>query len=123
MNKKHPKTVGKTDRHSIKKSSVKRAHPLWVPKTAGAEDELCPECFRVVGDRNRYRLVRMLGKAPSGMTVGALTDRLALKQPTVTHHLAVLRSVDAVVVQPEGRKRVYRLNRAAHCFKECRIPY
>jgi DNA-binding transcriptional ArsR family regulator len=65
----------------------------------------------------------MLGKAGDGMTVGELTERMHLRQPTVTHHLQVLYSVAAVNIEPRGRERVYKLNRAAHCFEECKIPF
>lgn len=97
--------------------------PEWVPKTVSSEEELCPDCFKVVGDKSRYNLVCMLGKFKDGMTVTELTEKTNLTQPTVTHHLQVLHSVDAVGVTPQGRKRVYRLNRDAHCFEECKIPY
>ncbi len=99
---------------------VTRPRPSWV--TSG-EEQLCPECFKVVGDRNRYKLVCALGKAPEGMNVKELTAHLKLKQPTVTHHLNVLRSVHAVEGEDAGRERIYRLNRDAHCFEECKIPY
>jgi DNA-binding transcriptional ArsR family regulator len=55
--------------------------------------------------------------------VSELTQKVKLRQPTVTHHLQVLRSVDAVESEARGRKRVYKLNRGAHCFEECKIPY
>lgn len=97
--------------------------PSWVKKNEVSEEELCPDCFKVVGERSRYNLVCMLGKKKGGMTVGELTDRMKLRQPTVTHHLQVLRSVDAVASEDRGRERVYRLNRGAHCFEECKIPY
>ncbi|MCC7500698.1 winged helix-turn-helix transcriptional regulator [Candidatus Nomurabacteria bacterium] len=94
--------------------------PSWVKS---GEEELCPGCFKVVGDRSRYNLVCMLGKAKEGMTVGELTEQVKLKQPTVTHHLQVLKSVDAVHSEDRGRERVYKLNRDAHCFEDCKIPY
>ncbi len=94
--------------------------PAWVK---GGEEMLCPECFKAVGDRNRYKLICMLGKEPEGLTVGALTKELKLTQPTVTHHLNTLKTVDAVEVESRGRERVYTLNRGAHCFEECQIPY
>lgn len=84
---------------------------------------LCPECFKAVGDRSRYKLICLLGKQPSGLTVGALTKALKLRQPTVTHHLQTLKSVDAVSSASHGRERIYTLNRDAHCFEECHIPY
>ncbi len=103
-----------------KKEPKTYKRPAWVKS---GEEELCPDCFKVVGERSRYNLVCMLGKAKDGMTVGELTLRTDLRQPTVTHHLQVLRSVDAVQSEERGRERVYRLNRGAHCFEECKIPF
>lgn len=103
-----------------KKAEVQHKRPQWVKS---GEEWLCPECFKAVGDRNRYRLICMLGKEPAGLTVSALTKVLKLRQPTVTHHLNTLRTVDAVAVEQRGRERVYTLNRGAHCFEECNIPY
>lgn len=127
MNQRRTKKVGKTKHKSTKSSAVKRpvsrARPAWVPHSVTAEEELCPECFKVVGDRSRYKLVCMLGKTSEGMTVTELTQNLALSQPTVTHHLQVLGSVAAVEAEKVGRARIYRLKRDAHCFEECHIPY
>ncbi len=97
--------------------------PEWVPKKVSSEKELCPDCFKVVGERSRYNLVCMLGKTKEGMTVGEITEQMNLQQPTITHHLQVLQSVDAVESQTIGRNRIYKLNRDAHCFEECKIPY
>lgn len=117
------KRVGTTkrktnQRHRKEERTYKR--PSWV---VSGEEELCPDCFKVVGDRSRYNLVCMLGRTTDGMTVSELTDRIKLAQPTVTHHLNVLKSVEAVTSEDRGRERIYRLNRDAHCFEECKIPY
>lgn len=104
-----------------KKKTYPRPH--WLPKSITAEEELCPECFKVVGDRSRYKLVCTLGRAKLGLNVKALTEVLKLKQPTITHHLQVLESVDAIHGQKLGRQKIYTLNRRAHCFEECKIPY
>ena len=105
------------------KQAISYPRPSWVPNTVSGEEELCPDCFKVVGERNRYKLVCILGKKADGMTVGELTGHLKLKQPTVTHHLQVLRSVDAVGSERSGREQIYQLNRKAHCFEECKIPF
>jgi DNA-binding transcriptional ArsR family regulator len=97
--------------------------PPWVKKSVTTEEELCPDCFKVVGSQSRYKLVCILGKEPAGMAVGKLTTRLKLSQPTVTHHLQVLSSVNAVTGTDRGRERIYTLNRGAHCFEECKIPF
>ena len=94
--------------------------PSWVKS---GEERLCPECYKAVGDRSRYNLICMLGKEPNGLSVSALTKELRLTQPTVTHHLNTLRSVDAVKSIDRGRERIYTLNRKAHCFDECKIPF
>ena len=99
------------------------ARPKWVPKNVSTEEQLCSDCFKVVGVQSRYKLVCLLGKSKDGMTVGQLTNELGLKQPTVTHHLQTLKSVDAVQSEARGREQVYSLQRDAHCFEECKIPY
>lgn len=115
MGKKQQKT------HSIARpEEAVHRRPSWV--TSG-EEWLCSDCFKAVGDRNRYKLICLLGKRPQGLSVSALTEALKLKQPTVTHHLQTLRSVDAVHTKEQGRERIYSLNREAHCFEECKIPY
>lgn len=119
------KKLWRKDKDTKKASSqeVRYKRPDWVPQADMIEEDLCPDCFKVVGERSRYNLVCMLGKTKSGMTVGEMTEKMNLRQPTITHHLQVLHSVDAVEVEPKGRERVYRLNRDAHCFEECKIPY
>lgn len=115
------KRIQKTKKEGNQEQSYPR--PTWVPKGVSSEEELCPECFKAVGVRNRYKLICMLGKASEGMSVSELTKSLKLKQPTVTHHLQILGSIDAVESEREGRKKIYQLNRNAHCFEECKIPY
>ncbi len=119
------KQVGKksSDTKTAKQQAGTRARPSWVPRAVSGEEELCPDCFKVVGERSRYTLVCMLGKSKEGMTVGELTEKMKLRQPTVTHHLQALHSVQAVKSESRGRERVYTLNREAHCFEECKIPY
>lgn len=118
------KPVWKT-KTKAKKVAKERTYkrPSWVPKGVVEEEELCPDCFKVVGVQSRYKLVCTLGKEKEGLTVGRLTKTLRLAQPTVTHHLNTLRSVGAVAYEDRGRERIYRLNRDAHCFEECKIPF
>ncbi len=104
--------------HGKEEKTYKR--PSWVKS---GEEDLCPDCFKVVGDKSRYNMVCMLGKAKEGMTVSELTAEIKLTQPTVTHHLNVLRSVNAVESEDRGRERIYKLNREAHCFEDCQIPF
>ncbi len=100
--------------------AVTHKRPDWVQS---GEEDLCPECFKAVGDRSRYKLICLLGRTPEGLNVSALTKAMNLTQPTVTHHLNVLRSVGAVTREEVGRERIYKLDRTAHCFEDCQIPY
>lgn len=105
------------------KSEKTYPRPEWISTEVMDEEELCPTCFKAVGDKNRYRVICALGKTNAGATVSVITELLDLTQPTVTHHLNVLKSVDAVSVEQRGRERIYSLNRKAHCFEDCKIPY
>lgn len=107
----------------IKAHEVTRKRPTWVPADSTSEEDLCPTCFKAVGVQSRYKIICALGKVKAGATVSVLTDLLQLRQPTVTHHLNILKSIDAVLVEDRGRERIYTLNRQAHCFEECKIPY
>ncbi len=118
-----PVEKGKKETNGVHSKTKTYPRPAWVKPSVVSEAELCPDCFKVVGVQSRYKLVCLLGKAKDGVTVGDLTKELGLKQPTVTHHLTVLKSVHAVTVLDKGRERVYSLCRDAHCFKECKIPY
>ncbi len=113
----------KKQKKQVHSKTETHLRPAWVKRSVTAEEELCPDCFRVVGVESRYKLVCLLGKSKKGITVGNLTKELGLKQPTITHHLNILKSVDAVDVKDRGRERVYSLNRGAHCFEECKIPF
>ncbi|MCA9357466.1 winged helix-turn-helix transcriptional regulator [Candidatus Nomurabacteria bacterium] len=103
--------------------SITYPRPKWVKASVTSEEELCPDCFKVVGVKSRYTIVCALGKSVDGLTVTELTEKVGLRQPTITHHLNILRGVDAVSTVRQGREKLYSLNRNAHCFEECQIPY
>ncbi len=57
------KTLGKSDTDTKKSEVQARTYPRpdWVPTSVSAEKELCPDCFKVVGERSRYNIVCMEG--------------------------------------------------------------
>lgn len=67
--------------------------------------------FKALADESRLRIVGLL--AEREYSVQALAQALALKEPTVSHHLAVLRSTGLVTVRAEGTTRWHALDRAA----------
>jgi len=44
------------------------------------------------------------------ISVGDLTDKLDVSQPTVSHHLAILRDAGLVNIREEGKQTFYSLN-------------
>jgi len=66
------------------------------------------DTFNAVAEPRRREILDLL--AGGERAVGELVEALDLAQPQVSKHLRVLREVGAVVVQRDGRRRVYRLN-------------
>jgi len=64
--------------------------------------------FKVLGNDTRLRIVGML--AEKDLTVGEIAERLDLREPTVSEHLAKLKELDLVTVRPEGNFRLYSFN-------------
>lgn len=62
------------------------------------------DLFRSLADRGRREVVRLVGEAP--LTVGEISEVLALPQSTVSRHLKMLRTTGLLVDRREGN-RVY----------------
>jgi len=63
--------------------------------------------FKALGDRNRLRIINMLGK--KALCVCEITEILELSQSTVSGHLKVLRDAGLVVDEKDGLWVEYRL--------------
>ncbi len=70
------------------------------------------DVFAALAEPKRRTIVEILGR-DGERTVTQLVDALDLPQPAVSKHLAVLREVGLVDVEPRGRLRVYRLHAEA----------
>jgi len=65
--------------------------------------------FKALGDANRLKIVGLL--AQKGYSVEELAALLALKPPTVSHHLAKLAEAGLVTARAEGYYSIYQLDR------------
>lgn len=64
-----------------------------------------------LADPTRARIVRLIRDAEDGRAlVGQLAETLELRQPTVSHHMGILRSEGIVVREPEGRRVWYSIS-------------
>lgn len=70
-------------------------------------DELA-RVFRVLGDPTRLRIWRELQKGE--MNVTELCSRLKAPQPTVSHHLGIMRMSQLVSNRRDGKEIHYSLN-------------
>jgi DNA-binding transcriptional ArsR family regulator len=66
------------------------------------------EFAKAIADKTRQRI--MSACCCSWVSVGELAAQLNVSQPTVSHHLAILRDAGLVEVRPEGKQTFYTLN-------------
>lgn len=64
--------------------------------------------WTALGDPTRRAIFERLADGPQA--VGELASGLPVSRPAVSQHLKVLRDAGLVVDQPEGNRRIYRVN-------------
>jgi len=69
--------------------------------------ELQADVLKTLANPRRLEMAHLL--AEGSMTVGRLADRLALAQPNVSQHLALMRAAGVVEAERDGREIRYRL--------------
>lgn len=72
------------------------------------ESDRCSQVLKALADADRLKIVQALQAGPRDVT--QLTEALGGKLPNVSHHLKVLRGVELVIGQRDGRHIVYSLN-------------
>src|ERR1700757_3426456 len=84
------------------------------PLTGGVLDEDAAErlarAFRALGDRHRVRLLSLIAAADGGEAcICDLTAPVGLSQPTVSHHMRLLREAGLVTRDQRGKWAYYRV--------------
>jgi DNA-binding transcriptional ArsR family regulator len=69
------------------------------------------EFFKAMADESRLRIIGLL--ATGERSVQELAAALGLKEPTVSHHLAILKRQGLVTARADGTTRWHALDRAA----------
>jgi hypothetical protein len=85
--------------------------------------------FKALGNESRLKLVGLV--ADRERNVHELAALLALKEPTVSHHLAILKNAGFLAMRVEGNTHWYRLdldalrriNRSVFSADLSRVPY
>jgi ArsR family transcriptional regulator, arsenate/arsenite/antimonite-responsive transcriptional repressor len=90
------------------------AIPLAREPISQAEAPGLAQVFKALADPVRLRLVSMIGAHQGGeVCVCELTEAFDLSQPTISHHLKVLRTAGIIDSQRRGTWVYYRLEPAA----------
>jgi DNA-binding transcriptional ArsR family regulator len=69
----------------------------------------CIPYFEVLADPTRQQLVLAMGEQHRSLNVGALTDRVSLSRPAVSHHLKILHQAGMVGAVKKGTENYYYL--------------
>jgi hypothetical protein len=67
--------------------------------------------FKALGNESRLKIVALL--ADGDLTVRELAEKLDLREPTVSEHLAMLKEAGLVTMRPDGNFRIYSFNAKA----------
>lgn len=73
------------------------ARPLTSAQTAAAADRL-----KALADPTRLRMLELLASQPRPLCVCDITAQFALHQPTISHHLGILRRTGLIDCEKRG---------------------
>lgn len=84
--------------------------PPGTPTVEEAEAETYAGWFKALADPTRIRILNLLAHSDEPVCVCDIVDHFPLGQPTISHHLKVLRDVRFVVAERRGTFMHYRVN-------------
>ena len=90
--------------------------PPGTPTVDEPEAEIYAAWFKALADPTRIRILNLLARSEEPVCVCDITDHFPLGQPTISHHLKVLRDVRFVIAERRGTFMHYQVNRA--CLEE-----
>ncbi len=81
------------------------------------------EFAKALADETRQKIMSLC--CCEWLSVGEITDKIDVAQPTVSHHLAILRQAGLVDVREEGRQTFYTLNqdRVVNCCGQLMVSF
>jgi len=69
----------------------------------------CVEFCKALADETRQRILQML--LGGEMRVSDIVDAFTMSQPTISHHLSILKQFGLVTSRKEGKEVFYAINR------------
>jgi DNA-binding transcriptional ArsR family regulator len=90
--------------------------PPGAPTVSEADAAEYAAWFKALADPTRIRILNLLAQSSEAVCVCDITDQFPLGQPTISHHLKVLRDVRFVIAERRGTFMHYQVNQA--CLAE-----
>src|SRR5579875_3443764 len=96
---------------SIARCRDGNGRPTGRPSLSGSRTETvaAAHLVRALADPHRLVILAMLASTREGVCVCEFTEALPLNQPTVSHHLRILREADLVTCERRGTWVYYRI--------------
>ena len=71
-------------------------------------DDRCCQVFRALGDKTRWGILELLKRRE--MCVSDICEHFEMTQPSISHHLDILKRAGLVESEKRGREVYYRIN-------------
>ncbi|MFC1630017.1 ArsR/SmtB family transcription factor [Patescibacteria group bacterium] len=78
----------------------------------------CPNCFKTLSDKTRFKIVQELKRKKAN--VKDISSLFRLSQPTISHHLKVLKGLGILKSEKIGKEVYYFFNKEYSCSR-CKI--
>jgi ArsR family transcriptional regulator, arsenate/arsenite/antimonite-responsive transcriptional repressor len=81
------------------------------------------EFAKALADQTRQKIMNLV--CCQWMSVNEIVEKIDVSQPTVSHHLAILRDAGLVNIREEGKQTFYSLNqeRVAFCCGQLMVKF
>ena len=78
---------------------------------------------KAISDETRQKIMNLC--CCCSLSVNEIVEKLDVSQPTVSHHLAILREDDLVTIREEGKQTFYSLNQenVATCCGQLMVKF
>ncbi len=76
--------------------------PVTPPSLSSAQTDRLAETLRAVADPTRLRMLDLLAQQSGPICVCDITDQFSQNQPTISHHLKILREAGLIHTEKRG---------------------
>ena len=76
--------------------------PVQAPALTAARTAALADVLKALGDSTRLRMLDLLAQQPEPLCVCDITPQFAQAQPTISHHLRILREAGLIETEKRG---------------------